>query len=274
MDKESMYKKIDQYLNNELEGVDLEEFERQLKEDKNLAKEVALIRDVEEAVEDRYLDTEFAPKLRKMGKEYFKEDKTTELSPPNINAITSKPTSNNRLTTILFVGSIIIGALLWIYFTATPTVIPIEQTTPEVETEQIFAANFQPYAVDNLQRSGTSGDSDYQTAIEAYQVKDYATAIPILEQALVATPNDSDIKMLLGNSYLGTKSGQAQAAVDLFKPLAADESSLYIEQAEWYLALAYLQNNQVAEAQALLEKIAAAGIGKYPKLAKVVLEQL
>lgn len=274
MDKESMYKKIDQYLNNELHGIDLEEFERRIEEDENLAKEIALTQDVEEAVEDRYLDTEFASKLRKMGKDYFKEDKATGLSLPPTNAITSKPTSNNRLTTILLISSIIIGALLWMYFTATPTVVPIEQTTPEVETEQIFAANFQPYAVDNLQRSETSNDSDYQAAIEAYEVKDYATAIPILEQALVATPNDNDIKMLLGNSYLGAKQGQAQAAVDLFKPLAADESSLYIEQAEWYLALAYLQNDQVVEAQSLLEEIAAEEIGKYPKLARAILKQL
>ena len=67
---------------------------------------------------------------------------------------------------------------------------------------------------------------------------------------------------------------QTQAVIDLFKPLAKDETNLYAEEAQWYLALAYLQNDQITEAQLLLKMIAAKQTGKYPNLAKAVLEQL
>lgn len=260
MNNESIQEKIELYLKNKLTGDELIAFEKQLKVDEALANDVALTKDLNEAIEDKAIEAEYAPKLKELSNKYFTEK-------PKFVSTKTKRTPKSSRPMIMVVALFIV--LLLAFFAWKTSTQPTIEISPS--SEEVFAAYYEPYLLEELTRSETTTATSYQKAIELYQQNKFSNAIPILVKQIVASPNEVSAKILLGNCYLNTKPAQAQAAIEIFESLATDKTHSFTEITQWYLAMAYIKNGQKQLAQPVLEKIAEKEIGKYPKLAKEVL---
>ena len=113
--------------------------------------------------------------------------------------------------------------------------------------QELFAEAFTPYPNTELLDRGEADAR--QVAYLAYQSGDYEQAFNLLS----ALPVDP------GNSFFAAQaaleSEQAEAAIELLAPLAEDQDFVLHEEAEWSLALAYLQLDRLDEARPLLMAI-------------------
>ena len=91
--------------------------------------------------------------------------------------------------------------------------------------------------------------------VEAYQSGDYQQSSALLDK-LIQEPQDNSTLLLYyaGLSHLYQQPPQPEPAI---KYLSQVNDGAYAQQAHWYLALAYLLNEQTDDAESLLENIVA-----------------
>lgn len=255
MDENNRHEQIELYLQGKLEGQTLHDFEKQMKEDKTLQKKVVLTEDVLDALDNVHAEQLFSKRLSELGDKYV-----TNQNPEKTSAATI-PTR-----WIIIIGLTIlsvVGYFLWQQFNS-----PTQET---IEPEQIFASYYEPYTSNGIARNSDNLEENYLNAINAYDNGNYKEAIPSLLQRIVTKPNDIPTQLLLGNSYLNVSPPQTPKAIELFKKIAEGNSDLYSMTANWYLALAYLQNNEPAGAKAIFEDLSQNASGRYANLSKQIL---
>lgn len=96
-------------------------------------------------------------------------------------------------------------------------------------------------------------DQEADAWIEAYQKGDYHQSSALLDQ-LVREPQDNPALLLYyaGLSHLYQQPPQPEPAIQY---LSQVDQGVFAQQAQWFLALAYLLNEQTEEAQSLLKNI-------------------
>jgi Tfp pilus assembly protein PilF len=85
-----------------------------------------------------------------------------------------------------------------------------------------------------------------------------------------ANPADEQFILQLGSAYLSTN--QTKKAIENLQKV--NLSSVNYQAAQWYLALAHLQNNEVEIARKTLTALANAGERTYSMRAKTLLKKL
>ncbi len=132
------------------------------------------------------------------------------------------------------------------------SVIYLNRETPG---EKLFASYFQPYP--NLASSvrGEQDASKLQEALQSYDAQDFEAALQELRDILASQPNNVMANFYAGISYLNLKETE-RAIASLQKVLALNDAK-FSAPALWYLALAYLQQDQLVQARATLEGITA-----------------
>lgn len=97
-----------------------------------------------------------------------------------------------------------------------------------------------------------SANSKYEDAVKAFNSKDYASSTTILKQLVQQEPAVLQYQYYLGLSMLGEKKFK-EASIQLM-PLA-DGESIFHQEANYYLAVAYYESGQMEKAKNRLEKI-------------------
>jgi tetratricopeptide (TPR) repeat protein len=87
-----------------------------------------------------------------------------------------------------------------------------------------------------------------------FHQKEYYNSILLFSQMLEKEPENYAASYYRGISYIEQKS-YSQAIRD-FNHIIKGSNNLYIENAEWFLCLCLIENNQIEEARTQLEKIA------------------
>ncbi len=117
-------------------------------------------------------------------------------------------------------------------------------------SQELFADNYEVYFLDPTSRS--AGEEDpAMIALEAYQQKDYTTAIKEFGLILQNEPEQPTLQLALAISYW--ENGQAQQAKSTIKTLF--DHPILKDQAYWYAALFALAEDQPEAAVDYLEKI-------------------
>jgi len=133
---------------------------------------------------------------------------------------------------------------------------------PDSPTDQFFA---------HLPRDNANLSGDGETGQQAYDRKAYKKAYPALLEE-VAAGGDSLSIIYAGVAAIG--SGQAEKAIPLLEPLLSSENwRLYGAEISWYLALAYVDQQRLEEANKLLLIIAQTD-GPYSAQAKELMQQI
>lgn len=146
---------------------------------------------------------------------------------------------------------------------------------PKAKRETLFARYFKPDAPPEQH------DEFLNDAVSFYRKEEYAKAAaefdPVASTSTTRgeTPDDATIifqaRYYQALSYLAL--GNATKAITILKKASTDNHLLRIK-VQWYLALAYLKNNQVNEARHLLTRLAQRESRQYRQKAENLLKEL
>lgn len=127
---------------------------------------------------------------------------------------------------------------------------------------ELFADYFTPYpSVFDQKGAAPTGAEDLLTAMEAYTAQDYPKAIQLFE-AQINQDENSFQRFYYGIALLADQ--QVGKAVNELEALQQNSSSpLPEDPLTWYLALAYLGENNTAAAQSLLKELAVGKSSKF-----------
>jgi hypothetical protein len=137
----------------------------------------------------------------------------------------------------------------------------------QVNAEQLFLKYYESYDADAISRSGISDEQNLNQAMISYEQKDFEIAIVLLDKILAENRDHYMARFYKGLVLLETDS--PAEAIESFKAIPYMWDSAYSEHRDWYLAMALLRNNNVAEADSILRKIISEN-GYYAKKAKKV----
>ncbi len=134
---------------------------------------------------------------------------------------------------------------------------------PDIENKDqtLFNRFFEPLAIpksfDQL------GFSQTDVAYGIYHQKDYKEAIVNFKYALIDNPNNNELKLYLGISFL--KTGNVRQAEKLLAKIIEQGNEEKQEIAKWYLALLFLKDNKVSSKNLLSQLFASKNYGSKAK---------
>jgi tetratricopeptide (TPR) repeat protein len=141
-----------------------------------------------------------------------------------------------------------------------------------LNSEKIMKHYYKIYEPPTSQRSAESGtNADFTLALEFYNTHDYEKAAVLFNKVLENKPYDMQTVLLKGVSNFEEK--KYPEAKQSFVKVIDDKDNLYIDQAQWYLALCYLNTYETEKAKQLF-KIIVNGDGIYKSDAKKIIRGL
>jgi tetratricopeptide (TPR) repeat protein len=145
-------------------------------------------------------------------------------------------------------------------------------TGKNITAEEILNQYYKTYEPQTVQRSGqTTTNSDFNLALELFNIKDFQKAALLFNKIVESDPKNIQSVLLDGISNFEIK--KYPEARSSFNIVINDNNNLYIDQAQWYLALCYVSTNEREKAASLLEIIRRED-GIYSKEAKKILRRL
>jgi tetratricopeptide (TPR) repeat protein len=175
-----------------------------------------------------------------------------------------KPVKDSKKTVFIryaavFAGLILIGSIAMF-------------SGKNLNSEKIMKHYYKIYEPPTSQRSAESGtNADFTLALEFYNTHDYEKAAVLFNKVLENKPNDMQTVLLKGVSNFEEK--KYPEAKQSFVKVIDDKDNLYIDQAQWYLALCYLNTYETEKAKQLF-KIIVSGDGIYKSVAKKIIRGL
>ncbi len=127
---------------------------------------------------------------------------------------------------------------------------------PDFNTDQLYAANFAPYenVVHPIERGEQLEDLSTR-AFTAYEDEDYSLALELFKELQV---QQTDPYIAFYKAIVLMQLEKHQEAIPLLEGYIENDGQLK-DRATWYLALAYLKQNDVAESKTQLEKLVEMG---------------
>jgi len=127
-------------------------------------------------------------------------------------------------------------------------------TGKSLNSETIMKQYYKVYEPPTSQRSAVSGtDAEFTLALEFYNTHDYERAAELFNKVLENKPNDMELVLLEGVSNFEVK--KYPEAKQSFGKVIDDKNNLFIDQAQWYLALCYVNTNEMEKAKQLFKII-------------------
>jgi tetratricopeptide (TPR) repeat protein len=127
-----------------------------------------------------------------------------------------------------------------------------------LSSEKIMKHYYKAYEPQTGQRSVLSGtNADFTLALKFFNTHDYEKAAILFSKVLENSPNDMQTVLLKGIANFEEK--KYPEAKQSFGKVIDNNNNLYIDQAQWYLALCYLNTNENDKAKQLLKIIGKEG---------------
>ena len=226
---------IDRYLDKDLSGPELNWFEKELDSNSELQVELNLQKDLNEALgQDDILD------LRE------KLNAIHEMVDPEPNRKKIKKTFSENWVGIAAASAVILVA---IGFLLTNSINPVQTA------EELFDQHYEPYIIPTNYRSAAEINNVFHMALVEYGNQDYQKALLLFEKVLIKDESRMDVTLLTGISNLEIEN--YNKANNSFMKVIDQNDNLFIEQAEWYLALCYLKTGEQEKAHLQFGKIIA-----------------
>lgn len=120
--------------------------------------------------------------------------------------------------------------------------------------DEILIRYNKSYEAPAASRSGESVTNDeFTLALEYYNTRDYQRAADLFSKVVESNPKDMQSTLLNGiSNFENNKYPEAKGS---FGKVIDDNNNMYIDQAEWYLALCYVKTDEWDKAVELLETI-------------------
>ncbi len=232
--EDQYWEKIDDFLDGQLPQEERLAFEAQLEQEERVRKDLALQQQLRQGIAFGSQGP-LRARLDRIQAEYQadKQDEGGKVV----------PMGQGLMNRWLMAAGLLIGALTILFLIQQPA-----------SNADLFASNYEPYELKTTMRGPDEEDLS-SLAIEAYEAGNYETAVPRLEAALAAAPEQAALQLALAISQW--ENGAIAAAQETLTPLL--EHPLLQDQANWYAALFDLANDDTAAARAHLEVVVSSG---------------
>jgi tetratricopeptide (TPR) repeat protein len=222
---------IEKYIDGELEGKELLDFEQLLSTNPDIKSDYELSMEINNSIaEDDVMD------LRETLDYMYKEEKAVQRIPT---IFTRRKFYYAAASAALLIAAGGVATRL---------------LNPSMDSESVFEKYYQPYEVTVTYRSGnTEVDRLLLNALEFYEEKDYDQALVLFEEILQNRKKDMAISLYSGISYMEEE--KYQKATTSFNHIISDNDNLFIEQAKWYLSMCYLKTEKTDKAKEVLHQI-------------------
>ncbi|MGE5393212.1 MAG: tetratricopeptide repeat protein [Candidatus Saccharibacteria bacterium] len=241
---------IEGYLYNELSEQQLALFEDELIHNKHLYSEVDLVKGIDQAIQENDI-----MQLR---------NNLMNIAEENNNKKQKEQSITGRLwyrRTAISVAAACIILLLG--------VTGIMRYTSD---DNIYRTYYSRYETAGISRSSSSiSDETFAKALQKYNKEDYESALKLLQEVLSKDQNN-----VAGHFYSAVslqELGRYNNAIKEYEIVVADKDNLFMEQAQWYIGLCYLQTNDEKKAIQQFKKIAD-GKGYYQEKAVAILRKM
>jgi cytochrome c-type biogenesis protein CcmH/NrfG len=229
--KEFDYDMINRYLNGEMNGEELKAFELQMQQDADLQKEVELLKDVNSTLKIKLHpgenETALRNALQEMNAEFFASK-----------AEQAKVIPLNRRKWMTAIAAVFVLALL----------LTLWQPWKKEDLYKQYADIQMPA----IAQRGATTDSLLKQAVENFNNKKFAEAIPVFETVLKDTAENSFVQYYYAIALL--QNGNIEKARAQLTVLYNGES-IFKNDAAFYLALSYLKEKNKDTCKDWLHKI-------------------
>lgn len=216
---------IERYLDGQLKDGELWEFKIELEKNPELVKQVKLQKEINETLSD-------TNKLRLRKQLNSTYNKTQRLQV----VYQWKYQIAAAITILMLIG----GGLS----------LDIINSGSSVDNYTLYQENFNPdNSLFTVRASNSTLNENIEIAIEAYNNEEYLEAIKILQ----SEKNNMAAKLYCGFSFM--KLSDFNNAINSFNIIIEDNNNLFIDQAEYNLALCYLAKDNSEEAIKILNNI-------------------
>jgi len=244
MPKDYSFEDIARYLEGQMEKDEIQDFEKTLDEDNSLKMAVASQQETHLAVE-LYSRSVIKDKVKSIHNQIKSQE--IQSSRPGFSVMRIAAT----VSILLMVG---LG-----YF----------YVSQNYNSNQLADNAFELYP-NRFNNMGERAEGAFNRGLTAYDNKNYDEAISQFKLVEDQNTQFLDAQFYLGVSYLG--SDNFSMASTQFEYILARES-MYVESAEWYLSLCYLQLDEVEKAKSILQTVVDSG-GARATTAQELLDQL
>lgn len=220
-------KLIDDYILGKLPKGSLEQFEKELKVNLDLQREVNLCLELKDSI--------------------INADEQSLRAKLNIahSGLYRNRFRVSRLASLIAVASIALMFGVYSLFFTTAS-----------NPQKIFAAYYKPFQVTGETRAA-NGELTVAIStdlVRLYANNEYDNVIPVLESVLKRYPSESKAILMLSSAYI--QSNRAEMAEKLLKnSLNVKDDLLFSETKKWYLALVILKQNRPDDARTVLQQI-------------------
>lgn len=108
----------------------------------------------------------------------------------------------------------------------------------KTKEEQLFAKYYKPDpGLPTLM--AVSDNYEFDNAMVNYKMGEYQKAITAWEKLLITNPGNDTLNYFIGSALMAEK--KPKEAATFFKPVVETNNSAFLEEANWYLGLAYLK---------------------------------
>lgn len=237
---------LEDYIDGTLERSEVERYNHLLIRDSELSFELELRREVNDAIRDK----NFMDLCDKLNQQF---NQGTSGSYFNIQRDVLKTW---HLAAASFALILVVGGLWYIL------------SNKPFSTERLVSKYYKPaHPILQIRSLEVNSDDALKQAFNYYQQNDYTNALKYFN----SLDNQITAKFYSGICYIELE--KFSKAIDAFEYVITDKDNLYVEQAEWYLGLIYLMNNQKNLAIKQFEKIAGS-TSYYANQAKEIIKYL
>lgn len=247
----SRIEEIEGYIHNELTEPELALFEAELAINKGLYAEIDLVKNIDIAIQEDDI-----MQLR---------NNLSNIAADNIKERQSERSIIVKFKPVKYAISIAAASLILL--------LGITGLLSRYSSEDnIYQKFYTKYESTGISRSSnTMNDKTLALAMQKFNNKDYESALNLLQEVISIDQNNT-----VGHFYSGVslqELGKYKNAIEEYQVVVIDKDNLFIEQAEWYIGLCYLQTNEDQKAIKQFNKIAD-NSGFYQQKAVVILRKI
>ena len=227
---------IDQYLNDELNEAELASFETELTNNLDLADELGLHKEIDKAVQEDDI-MGLRARLDNISKDVVKQKRKER-------SFAAMPSSRVAIATI--------AASLMLILSIAGV---ISRSNKAADEGELYSQYYETYQATGIFRSGDASlDTRLTKALHMFNSQEYDEALELFNEVLGQDANNP-----VGNFYSGVayqETGRFDKAITSYETVVKDKDNLFVEQAEWYIGLCYLQNENKKKAFKQFKRIA------------------
>ena len=243
-------KEIEGYIYNELTEQEMALFEAELANNTKLYAEIDLIKNIDKALQEKEI-MQLRNNLRNIASDNIKEQQAERSM-----IVKFKP---RKIAIYMVAASLIL-------------LMGITGLLRYTSEDNIYQNFYTKYETAGISRSSNSTSNEtFTLALQKYNNKDYQSALNLLQE--VISKDDNNMASHFYSAVSLQELGKYKNAIEEYQVVVVDKDNLFIEQAEWYIGLCFIQTKEDKKAIKQFKKIVD-GKGFYEQKASAILRKM